>query len=249
MKNKIRTKELCREFYEYGIFGPTSDEYFFYPISKAGSDVKRYDSSFKPGDWTAFIDEMSALQIELFGLAWSNYLFKLSESDKLDDKCIGEEIIFTKRYLEQQNALKTWQLMKFYNSVIQKSGIDRRGEDKIRAEILSDWGERLKKQLNLDTDCVERFIARCYGDYWQTGILSQKLTVALMERLECQLNLQATFKLQEVIIAMYNRAMDFIETVAEWGSWERSLEITDNVRSHIMGALRAGKFDKYNTPE
>lgn len=249
-KPKVNTEHYCRQFFDYIVFEAELAPKRF---AEASIDIEICDSSFKAVDCEIFIKEMLALHIELFGLAWWNYMIKLSESDKnLDPGYLPEQIIFTKRYLEQKGKLDIWNIMGFYDEAIMQMVAEQEmmlhndekfvmQEYKFDLELLANEF----KGFNLDSECMERLFSLKIGHHhWETGILSQKLTLAVMERLGCQLNLKGAFKIQETITRLYNNAMSFITVISEYGSYESYLKVTSELRHRLKEYARTQRIDK-----
>lgn len=118
-KPKIGIEEFCREFYDRQILHPT--------IIAGGTDVGSVflegafnyvveaDQSFAAIDPTLFRKEMTALRMELFGLAWS-HKFKREEFTL-------PQSFFTKRYLEENGKLDIWDIMGEYNLANARSAV------------------------------------------------------------------------------------------------------------------------------
>ena len=71
--------------------------------------------------------ELTALNIELFGLAWLDYNYQLLEEGKQDsnkcDAALCTEIMFAKSYLEKTKRSDTWSAAGFYNRTILEAAI------------------------------------------------------------------------------------------------------------------------------
>ncbi|MFC2014699.1 hypothetical protein ACFLUP_01755 [Chloroflexota bacterium] len=172
------------------------------------------DASFAVVDIEVFKLEMTALRLELFGLAWIHQLKK--------DKYVLPEIFFTKNYLEQNKQQEIWNIMGEYNQAIARSGADiasgermRRGWvsfiNTLRIELFKKWVE-----AGVDEKCAARVSNRTGTDVaWSKQITLNYLTARLADRLGCDINTdhEALFKLQAVILGLYNGATEAIKSV------------------------------------
>src|SRR3989304_4969716 len=114
-KPKIGIEEFCQQFYDSQVFHATIDgediaSGFWEIVCESVAEV---DSSFAGIALAAFEREMTALRIELFGLAWMHHL-------QLDDYLVAE-IVFTKSYLERNGQLEIWAIMSDSNRVIARA--------------------------------------------------------------------------------------------------------------------------------
>ncbi len=92
-----------------------------------------------------------------------------------------------------------------------------------------------------DLDCADRcanLFMSCSS--WKDGVISQKLTTEFINRLGLNqnLNCEAIFRLQRIIVGLYNGARDFIEIKP----FER--EYIDSLRSVVAGLKKAVRDKK-----
>ncbi len=250
---KINTELWCQEYFLYEILREGTDCKTVCEASfeKAYMEIVSCDSSFKLVDNSTFIKEMTALKIELFNLAWSNFFQELSKIRRgISDNNLCKETILTKTLLRERGKENIWNNMAYYNKTIGQCA-----EEKAQwlHNLRRSWVEGLKR-LTDDLECIERS-ANVLGSLgcWESGILSQKLTLAVIERLGCQLNLKAGFKLQKEIIDLYNSAMIFIENAYEFGSYEIFTKEMNAGRGRLKAYLArqrkrdTGKMNKSQT--
>jgi hypothetical protein len=246
-KRKLTTEDICREYYESQLFRPTGNDVaspsgFFLNLS---IDLELIDASFKGIDYTIFLLEMAAVNVELFGLAWLSHNYELSKEISLSDSSIPEEIVFTKRYLQDTGRGNIWERMSFYNDVILKTVVDEtikserwgvlrdipadvREEDREKIAEMS-LTEPMKHSIDLfskyitDSECRDRLVIRLLAipcDISRITLLSQKLSLTLTERLGREPKQAGFFALQRVIVSLYMNAVNYLDAVHQYGSYE-----------------------------
>ena len=124
---RISTEQLCRDYYALN-FDTNGD----FELTLC-AEILKVDFSAKEVDTQILIRELTALNIELFGLAWSvhNYELCLSKEQPQDqaDSALCTEIMFTKSYLEQTGNSDIWKAAGFYNNTRCLSHLDIRRWD------------------------------------------------------------------------------------------------------------------------
>jgi hypothetical protein len=123
-KPKVSIEGFCREFYDSRVFSPTI----------AGIDVVRVflesglkstmeaDQSFGAIAPAKFQEEMTALRMELFALAW---LEKFGR-----EQFTIPQSVFTERYLEEKGKTQIWDSMVEYNNALDRSAtLTKTGEE------------------------------------------------------------------------------------------------------------------------
>ena len=119
-KPKVSIEEICQQFYDYEIFQNSA----FYDT--AFDFVTQGDTSLVI-DRNLFERELTALRIELFGLALCHHNRHLARKDEYSRdsdkqsalvKEICDEILFTKKYLELSEKLNIWEAMALYNEEV-----------------------------------------------------------------------------------------------------------------------------------
>lgn len=238
-KRKLTTEEIFREYYESQVFGSAvndeaSPEYFFAAVSIY---LEATDASFKGIDLATFLNEMTAINIELFGLAWLNHYYELSKELSIPDSFTPEEIAFTKRYLQDTGRGDIWERMCSYNDAIAKVVAWGRLRNILRAIGGEDYEEVRRKSLikdaeyltgrfskyTIDSECRERLVIRFLSlpcDIERITALSQGLSLTLTERLGCDLKQAGTFALQRIIVGLYDNAVNYLDAVREYGSYK-----------------------------
>lgn len=111
-----------------------------------------------------------------------------------------------------------------------------KGREDTRRHFSQEFAESTR-----DLDCAERcanLLVSCSS--WKEGVISQKLTTEFIDRLglDRNLNCRAIFRLQRIIVGLYNGARDFIEIKP----FER--EYIDSLRSVIAGLKKAVRDKK-----
>lgn len=227
-KPKTSIEEFCQQFYDSVVFHPIIAGEDFNKVwwGTVFDSVAEADHSFASIDPTLFRQEMTALRIELFGLAWMHHLEQ--------ENCSLREILFTKSYLEQKGQLEIWDIMSEYNKAIahatelpSKEPIQRDfmplANEKVireasitfirnlRTDLLEKWSE-----TGVDRDCAARVANRLStSGSWSKGIAVQMLTARLADRLGCDINLnsEALFRLSALVYGLYNGAKEAFKSV------------------------------------
>ena len=229
---KISIEEFCRQFYDSFVFNATirgvdiNDALY----KTYFDSVVEADQSFAEIDRGKFQNELTAIRMELFGLAW---LHKF----KKEELAIPQSL-FTRRYLEENGRIKIWEIMGEYNQAIARSGImtvrqypdgSRRFTqidddllvakmNKARFDILAKWAESNlpKKELMTDKDdiaavCVARVANRFGVDAKRFSSITVPLLASrLADRLGCDIetNIEALFRLGAFIFGFYDGAKE-----------------------------------------
>jgi hypothetical protein len=201
-KPKISIYEFCREFYDTQIFHAMIggiDAWSAF-LETVFNSVVEADQSFAVIDQAVFQREMTALRMELFGLAWSHKFERLEFT-------LGQSS-YTQRYLEENGRLDIWDIMGEYNKAIaQSTELSDRW-----AKVRDEWA----KQEGDSFSNVARIVNRWDADIRRNDcILVKRLAAKLADRLGCDINLdsEALFRLQAVIFGFYNGAKEAIESV------------------------------------
>lgn len=223
-KRKVGIEEFCQEFYDSYVFhqivaGSDVGQLFYETVFKS---VAEADPSFAVIDQAVFQREMTALRIELFGLAWVHHL-------KLD-KYTLPQATFTKRYLQQVGQPHMWGIMTEYNGAVGRSmNYDANGKlltaesmkgrgsiafrDSLRMSLFEKW-----VKAGVDSDCAARVANRRGTDVnWSKGVTAMTVSFTLLERLERDpdsLNNEALFRLRAVVVGNYTGAKQFIQSAA-----------------------------------
>jgi len=92
--------------------------------------VREADPSFAAVDPAVFWTEMTALRVELFGLAWVHHLIR-------DKKCLLRQIAFTKSYLDDNKQPEIWDAMADYNHAIAQSSLQLPTGERARSANLA----------------------------------------------------------------------------------------------------------------
>lgn len=202
---------------------------------------------FSPGNIVDTIDlELTGLNVELFGLAWFDHNYQLYDSGECEkaecDVALWTEIMFAKHFLETRKSGGIWAAAGFYNDVIRKAAIAQNSSrhweisrdlpdyydrgvnssaEKEAEQLTESFQQHLRKHLT-DEECVIRLSNRVMGVMaWRDGIMiSQKLSSAFAQRIGIEPNVETLFLLQRLAVGLFNNAMNYINAVREYGSWE-----------------------------
>lgn len=212
---EIEIEEFSREFYDSNIFHAiiAGEDMWSSFCEVSFNSVVEADELFTGVDRDLFQQEMTALRMEVFGLAYTHHLKR--------DKYLLREITFTRSYLEENEHLDIWDTMLAYNTSIARSSLDivsgegmRRAQitsmNKFRMELFSKWMES-----GVAPECAARVGNRMATDVaWDKQITLKHLTATLADRLGCDINLnsEALFRLSAIIFGFYKGAKEAIES-------------------------------------
>ena len=232
-KPKLSIEDCCRQFYDSNIFQAIIhgidgwsillDTYF--------KSIAEVDQSFLSVDPTLFRNEMTALRMELFALAWS-------ERFKERDKYTFPQSSFTRTYLEENGSLDIWGIMGAYNQAIAMSAtMNAYGKPTPggigRAQVTFINGMRVNVAKNMyktyigdkamtkededhQIECVNHvvnFIGA--GIKREDSVVVKLLCSRLANRLGCDVNLksEALFRLAAFIFGFYKGVEEYLKSV------------------------------------
>jgi hypothetical protein len=213
-RRKVSTEEFCRDFYDSQIFhaiiaGTDMSAAFW---EYALESVKEADPSLAVDDPAAFRREMTALRVELFGLAGVHEVKR--------DEYLLREIVFTKSYLDDNKQSEIWDVMADYNGAIANSSFETAPEQPARMKnitILNDlrfWSAKKWYHAGVDVQCAGRVANRLGTELaWSVNITPPMLVETLVQRLGWQLNPEGCFRLAAVVFGLYNGARETIQAV------------------------------------
>jgi hypothetical protein len=123
-KPKVSIEGFCRQFYDSRVFSPTIadvDAVRVFLESGFKSTIEA-DRSLNVINFAKFQEEMAALRMELFALAW---LEKFGR-----EEFTIPQSVFTKRYLEEKGRTQIWDIMGEYNQALDSSAtLTKTGEE------------------------------------------------------------------------------------------------------------------------
>jgi len=221
-KPKYSMEGFCRYFYDDHVFNPNVAEVKapFYEV--IFSSIVNADEAFKSIDFNKFREEMTAIRMELFGLAWVNRFKK--------ERFTIPQTIFTMHYLEDTRRPQIRDSMAEYNHVLAASATrDSTGEqmtgrkdiayivyrNKFTFDIGKNWLENyIRKEGHPPNEEIERAALGCVlnrilVDVKRADCITVKmLTIKLIERLGINkvLNNKAMFGLSTTILGFYEGA-------------------------------------------
>jgi hypothetical protein len=263
-KRKLVTEDICREYYESQLFRPTGNDEvspsgFF---ASASIDLESVDDSFKGIDFNTFLKEMITVNIELFGLAWLTHNYDANQELPKPESFFLEEITATKQYLQDTGRGDYWERMGFYNDVIADTVAEQtiseswgrlrdipkaiRDEDyeEVQEKFLIEEAKLLTDMLSkctTDSECRDRLVFRFLAvpcNISEITVLSQKLSLKLTERLGCTPKQAGLFALQKVIVGLYSNAVNYLDAVRQYGSYEA---YKDTRRALLQGLKRVAR--------
>jgi len=214
-KRKVSTEEFCTEFYEQSIFSPEISGVDVWRIfcETSYKTIAEADSRFEQVAISPFTSELQALYLEVFGIAWVHCL---------KDRFAPEQSEFTKHYLEERGFAEIWEAMANYNQATAQSaevGLDaktRRGRARLvginvlRTGLFDRW-----VALGYDPESVARAANR-FGSHTASKSRWTKacLSLALTNRLECEVNTEAHLRIQGITHGFYAGASEAIKEVS-----------------------------------
>ena len=232
-KPKVTIEECCKQFYDSSVFGATVGDLDVWSeyLNIVSKSVTEVDQSFSLVDPNLFRQEMTALRMELFGLACSKKL-------KREELALRDSF-FTKRYLEDNGKLDIWDIMGEYNQAIaQSANLTERGEpmaagrvarmhvtriNVLRFEMFKKWAEAHIGDPNSVTEednkllkCVTRVTNRIGADIRRADCIAVwQLAGTLTDRIGYDVNqeTEALFRLAATIFGFYKGAEDYLKSV------------------------------------
>ena len=204
-KPKVRLNKFCRDFYNENILHPivrgtnVSAVYF----DRVRASVVEADPSFANVGPESFESEIKILRFEVFGLAWLH---------ELGNKLIAAQSEFTKRYLEEEGRLDIWEAIEPYNQAIALSStLGQQGDTPSgRAYLTRTNYERLQMcnhwyEQGFEPKCAARAANRFFTEEaWEGGLTPGFLMLTLCDKLGCEVNEEAQFRLMAVIMGLYD---------------------------------------------
>ena len=213
-KRKVSTEEFCTEFYDQSIF--LSDIGGFDPwvtvCKTSHKSIAEVDPTFEQVDLSAFTFELRALRLEVFGIAWFHCV---------KDKFVPDQSEFTKCYLEEHGFADIWESMEDYNQATARSTVG--GHDtnsrsgcasvvylnQMRVSLFESW-----MKLGYDLKAVARASNRLGSEIsWKSKRVHTYLAFALTDKLGCEVNDEARFRILAIIQGFYAGSSESIKEV------------------------------------
>ena len=234
-KPKVFIEDFCQKFYDTYIFNAIIGGV---DLTLTGSEVEynsliEADKSFKSIEFNKFQEEMTALRMELFGLAWQ-------EKFKSEQYTIPQSL-FTKYYLQDINKTQIWDIMGEYNqkramSATMTENFQQIGEvgggagrvkameiNKSRADMADRWIDaNIKDKTNIREEeevsliCVGRAVNRIGVALKRFDCVTVKaLAARLADRLGCDININSDvlFRLSAIMFGYHEGAKEAIKDI------------------------------------
>jgi len=228
----VSIDECCRKFYDSQIFNPIigGTDVGLVFLQHAYNSVAEADKRFKNIDFSKFQEEVNALRMELFALAWM-------ERFKGEQYTLPQSF-FTKSYLQEINRAQIWDIMGEYNQVIARSATmtdtgkqleGRLGRARItqinllRFNTYKRWSKAYignKEDMTAEDEgraiCIGRVINRIGADIKRGDCIGANiLSGRLAERVGCDflLSSEAFSRLGGVTLGLYEGAKEAIKNV------------------------------------
>ncbi|MFC2035389.1 hypothetical protein ACFLUJ_04600 [Chloroflexota bacterium] len=215
-KPRIKLEEFCQYFYDTHIFHLVidgkdtgsihSDELFDHFVEA--------DPAFSSVDRDVFKNEIIAVCMEMFGLAWEN--------QKKRDIYLLREIVFARDYLKNNDQLDIWVIMGDYSKTIAASIFDIANGQRTSEAYISNMNQFKTKlfekwvETGIDQDCAKRVYSRIGADVsWKRRSTVYHVCGRLAERLGCpeDINSEVLSRLSVTIYQFYTGAKEAIESV------------------------------------
>ena len=213
-KPKVRLDECCRNFYDNHILHPNIEglsvgSIYFDTVRQS---IIEADSSFASVDPQLFAAEMTVLRFEVFGIAWLH---------EVGDKNAAAQSEFTKSYLEEHGELDIWESIEPYNQAVARSSTLGQKPDTASGRAYLSFIDSMRMQLfekwhkqGFDPKCVARAANRLSTEEaWKKSLTPGFLMLTLCDRLGCELNEEAQFRLVAIIVGLYNGARETLNEV------------------------------------
>ncbi|MEW6142425.1 MAG: hypothetical protein AB1597_04615 [Chloroflexota bacterium] len=204
-KPKVSVEEFCRHYYDDYLFSPNPvsqslghenvGQIILEPYYKS---LVEADPSFEKIGQAKFEEEMTAVRVELFGLAW---MLKFQQGD-----APIQQTVFTHRYLRETGRFEIWVIGYEYNrilaqsTVVSKDGHQQDGRagrasvaftNYMRSGIFEDWVKKsginstcLTEYDEEHAECIARAANRLMVDMKRGDCIAVKLLAAkVAERL------------------------------------------------------------------
>lgn len=259
-KPKVSAEELCIYFYESVVFTENhlsllvrSFKYFaeLCPLPDTSESHARTELC-------ALQIELFSLALFHYEMRLSS---EEKPSDLRTDgtkNSLAMQVNFTKDYLLYEKLSDVWEAMSAYNETIASSltealstawfGERKASDTAIKFESESDWQGYIEREKEFkrelldgfatgaaDDDCARRImnIAVASDDSWDNGIIPQRLTLKLAERLGCasDLRTEAFMRLERTVLGLYKTAKDFVEIKPFRPEYQKQL-------AHVYGLIR-----------
>lgn len=185
-KQKVSLDGFSRDFYSRNILTGVTDDSDVPPPAKTylrgvSSTVVEADGELATIDDDSFLEEVTLIHFEVFGLAWMH---------QQGDKLAAAQSAFTKRYLESYDRADIWDDLLPYNQAIARSVLFSQTRVGTACTLLAnerrvDLFKRGSAQ-GFDEDAVARAANRiCTEEAWEKGRTPILLMCTLCEHLDC----------------------------------------------------------------
>jgi hypothetical protein len=207
-KPKVDATNVCNQFYDKFILPPAIAN--IDPLSIYYGTVRKsiieIDRSFSIVEEDRFIDEMTAIHFELFGLAW---LHEAGEGS------VAYQSGYTKAYLAGKKRKDIWEAMREYNQAIARSaayGLNRLDAARLDKERLDKFA--LWDGPTLGPEFVARAANRLGTEKsWEDNRTRSFLVFTLCNRIGYDPSDEARFRLEAVLFGLYDGAKQFLSEV------------------------------------
>lgn len=225
-KPKVTIEEFCGQFYDSSVFHAIIGEADVWKLfcETAFESLVKVDESFASVNRVKFEDELIAVRMEMFALAWM-HRFKREELTL-------PQSLFTRRYLEENGHLDIWEIMGEYNHAVANSTLyTETGQEvnavqveklnELRFGIYYRWTDNLDESIApeqklQDGKCVARVGNRMGVEIPRDrGFFYTVLRARLADRLDCDASIdhEVLWQLGAMIYGFYQGSKDAINEI------------------------------------
>jgi hypothetical protein len=211
-KTERDTEDFCRDFYDSVVFSREQPDFWTEFCANTQKQIGDRDAALMSVGLSELCDELRALRLEVFGIAWLHNVKSISAARQSE---------FTKRYLEEYGEYELWEIMGIYNQATARSttgGHDSQSAagrshlaklDGLRADHFDTWVE-----LGYDSIAAARAANRLGSDIgWKQNRTQSYLSFALTDQLAVEVNKDARLVVMAAIVGFYRGSKDAIKEV------------------------------------
>jgi hypothetical protein len=206
-KTQIRLEDFCKDYYEKNILISIHDNIDFTSIfiDNTIKSIAEVDNRFANINFNKFLDEMTIVRLEIFAIAWFH---------RFGDSLAVKNSIFTRDYLHSRNRDDIWENSESYNQAVARSSTLGKTYETTSGKEYLVFINKMRIDLfnkftkdGTDSKCVARALNRFSTEVaWKNNITPGFLILNLCDRLICEINNEAQFRLVAILIGFYQGA-------------------------------------------
>ncbi len=240
LKPKISIEQFCGKLYDdcifFSAYEHAKDMRLIY-WGEIFNSIVKIDNNFEHIGLDVFTREMTALQAELFGLAWMHH-FRLEQYHGFEEKYTLSEIVFTKNYMVSNDYGDIWNIMSYYNKTVADAilhpcimAVDRAYSPLVSITDEVPWASSDKKftiewrvqsannwTKTVGSECAVRVVNRASTrEDWGGCPIALMLTLTFTERVGWKVNLrdEGFAGFEKLLDRLYNDFKQEIEAALE----------------------------------